>query len=56
MDKTYLTLSARGGGNPYSAPELTVIAVRAEHGFAASGPAPENYDSDDMNPQPEEDW
>lgn len=55
MEKTYL-LNSMGGGNPYTAPELTVIAVAAEHGFAGSGPASENYDADDMNPQPEDEW
>lgn len=56
METTYLKSTAGGGGNPYSAPELTVIAIRAEHGFAGSGPGSENYESDDMNPQPEDEW
>lgn len=53
METTYLLSSVGGGGNPYSAPELTLIAVTAEQGFAGSG---ENYLVDYMEVQPEEDW
>ncbi|WP_418983790.1 hypothetical protein [Alistipes sp.] len=53
MKTTYLSSAGGGGGNPYSAPELTVIAVSAEQGFAGSR---ETYDMDDMDVQPEEEW
>lgn len=53
MERTNLSLRMGGGGNPYTAPELTVITVLAEQGFVGSG---ENYESEDMEVQPEEDW
>lgn len=56
METTNLSLRMGGGGNPYAAPELTVITVFAEQGFAGSGGSGENYESEDMEIQPEEDW
>ena len=46
------TFTFKGGGEPYSSPELTVEHVRVEQGFGAS----DKFTVDRMQISDEEDW